>query len=244
MKRLLITLCCLYLCFAVSYAQEEAAKTHFRVGVTYHTGLNSLSTRAEGFRSEGFVWANIPCLFADVLLAENVWLSVGMRYNTKGGNISYLQNYITSASGMLVDDRVLSQFKIRYIDVPILLKVFTNEFGQWSFNGGLGVSPGFRIGAFVEEMYRDFRTPPGQQPAIEGTLSRTRQAMNDTKLFDLSGALQLNVEYRLAQRTALTMGLGGDLGFLNVLNPLDNELSGKSPVSRTRQVYLSVGVIF
>jgi hypothetical protein len=103
-----------------------------------------------------------------------------------------------------------------YIDIPLMLKAFTNPVNNWSFNGGIGISPEFRALAKVENKFTNLHYVnllTGND--FTGNLTSKHNVQNEINVFGLTADFRRAAEYRLAKRTALTMGLYGNMGLLN-----------------------------
>ncbi|MDB5263044.1 MAG: hypothetical protein JWQ14_2325, partial [Adhaeribacter sp.] len=62
-------------------------------------------------------------VIADYFFRENYALSTGIIYNTRGAGVSYLDPNSSS------NQRKSDEFAIQYLEIPITLKLYTNEIG-------------------------------------------------------------------------------------------------------------------
>ncbi|GHV72266.1 hypothetical protein FACS1894201_00500 [Bacteroidia bacterium] len=227
------------------YKESSRKKGHdaeFRVGMSFGGNVNFMKSALTEHVSDGSLLYPAIGIYADVPLVGNVYASLGLRYNEKGGKLSYLQTTLTNDAYIRVGQDITSTYSLRMLDIPILIKLFTNDFGHWTFNGAAGVTPAFRLGANVENAYTNF-SYENNTNKVTGTLLEKNVATKDVNFFDISATLQVTFLYRLAARTALTMGLNGDIGLLDNLKNL-GATTGTDVVVKTHQIGLSIGLIF
>lgn len=167
-------------------------------------------------------------------------------------NKSFSQNYafstginLVNASGRLIcsDTTLLEPFnladnqitvppgdavlyKIQYVEIPLGLKLKTNEIGYLSFFSDVGIDPKVIVGGKMEIPALD----------IEG-----EKASAELKLFNLSYHITAGIEYGLGGNTAAVLGLGFQNNFLDITK--DN---GDQPEDRVtnRLISIRLGINF
>ncbi len=132
MKKLIVFVVALVMTTSV-FAQEKP----IRLGVFLGPNLSWLSPDMEGLESGGssmgFAWG----LMTDFTLMENYYLTTGININYFGGKIA----------PKVAKDLEL-KYNMRYIMVPLTLKLRTNELlPRFKFYGSLGLEAGVRIRA-------------------------------------------------------------------------------------------------
>ncbi len=122
------------------------------------------------------------------------------------------------------DESVL--YKIQYVEVPIGLKLKTNEIGYITFFSDVGVDPKILVGGKMDI------------PAlnIEG-----EKAMEELKLFNLSYHIIAGIEYGLGGNTSALLGLGFHNNFLDVTK--DNGIQPEDHVTH-KMVSVRLGINF
>ncbi len=133
MKKLIVFVVALVMATSV-FAQEKPV----RLGVFLGPNLSWLSPDMEGFESNGtsmgFEWG----LMTDFTLMENYYLTTGVHLN-------YFKGKITPKG---FGDNAEMVYNIRYVIVPLTLKLRTNELlPRFKFYGSLGMEAGVRIRA-------------------------------------------------------------------------------------------------
>ena len=213
----------IFLSPTVSMAQYKSVI----LGVKVAPNIGWLKTDQDGYNSEGPVLGLNWGLIADFYFAENYALASGFEVSFHNGKISYPDTY-DGGQGRL--DR---KYRLKYIDIPVLIKMKTNEIGNFRFFGNIGVKPGVRIGSKAKDSY-------------VGPTSYTKDWHNidsQTRLFRMSLVVGAGVEFPVDNSTSIIAGLNFINGFSNVLKN-KNEVTGVSHKAIPNAIELSLGVVF
>ncbi len=145
-------------------------------------------------------------LLLDINLSKknkNYAISTGITGILMGGNANY-DSLITGP--LTMRDDVHARFKMQYINVPINLKLKTNEIGYITYFGQIGFVPGFRVGGRVDSdvlLYENEKLGKGNSTIFKAPL------------FQIGLNVGAGLEYALNDRTALLVGLNFVNNFTN-----------------------------
>jgi hypothetical protein len=140
---------------------------------------------------------------------ENYAFSTGLNLITAGGKLSYndtitmeLNNPTTIPPG---NDVIYS---IKYLSIPVGLKLQSNQIGYITFFTDLGIDPKFVLGgkAEIPEM------------GIE-----KENASAELKDFNMGYHVTAGIEYSLGGTTALALGLTFDSNFIDITEDVDDQ---------------------
>lgn len=203
MKRaiLLFTLC------VISLSNAFAQKFHFGLGVT--PSLVWLHPGSDNLKGDGSKFGFNYGLITEFAITDNYSLATGLTIDSKGGK---LRNGDT-----------ISSATIRYIDVPVTIKMKTNQIGYMKYYGQFGLAPGFLIGARGTTSYGTFST--GDVDIKDGTNN-----------FNVSLVIGLGIEYTLAGNTNLLLGIVYKNGFSDVIDGPNK--------ANVNSLGLNIGVLF
>ncbi len=202
------------------------------MGVKVAPNLGWLKTDQEGYNSEGVVPGVNWGLIADFYFAENYALSSGFEVSFHNGKISYpdINNN--------VEGRLERKYRLKYIDIPLLVKMKTNDIGDFRFFGNIGVRPGVRIGAKAKDSFGSINTP------TETYSKDWHNIDSQTRLFRMSLVIGAGVEFPIDNSTSIVAGL-------NFINGFSNVLKGKNAVNESirnkaipNAIELMLGVTF
>ena len=126
-------------------------------------------------------------------------------------------------------------YKLKYIQIPVTLKMRTKEMGKFRIYGQIGLGTGFLIGAKAED---EFIADTGETTSTENDI------YDDMSFMRFSLILGAGVEYSLGGSTNLLAGFTFDNGFTDILtgqNTLDPTINNKGYVN---YVSFIVGIVF
>lgn len=236
-KIFLVTL--LALPFISTFAQTDVdPKFHF--GMRFTPSLCWQRSDNGNVESDGNLLRASYGFVADFKFATNYAFSTGIDVSYKGGRLKRTN----SASGdttitMLYEESL----KSRYIEIPLTIRLKTNQIGLLKYYLQAGIAPSFNFKAFTEGTVTTQRTATAYTNTTEQNVDQT-DVNDDINLFNLSMVIGAGVEYNLTGTTNLVLGLVFTNGFLdatdkNNTNPLlqDSKLFAN-------QLGLNIGILF
>ena len=202
-------------CMQVMHAQ----KSDFRFGLKAMPTLVWLKSDTKGVSNDGtkltFSWG----FLAEYYFADNYAIASGVELVSRGGKIRVL-------------DTLKYNYRLKYIDLPINIKMRTNEIGYIRYFGQFGFTPGINIGAKANIESKSFSK---KDEDVKSEIAPINVALN----------IGLGIEYSLGGNTALVISANFNNGFLDISkkhkdangNNVDNKII-------SNYVALNVGVLF
>lgn len=182
-------------------------------------------------------------LITEFGFSKNYAFSTGLEILNTGGKLGFQNPTYYSTQNNNSNDTILTNrnYKLRYINIPLLLKLKSNQIGALTYFGQFGFDAAFLWKATSDDNITNI---------INGT-SATLTDVNIYKDADIA-RLALNVglgaEYNLAGSTSLVFSLNYNNGFINALrndSKLGSSLNIKLKQSAVfNYVSLTVGVLF
>jgi hypothetical protein len=131
---------------------------------------------------------------------------------------------------------MVRDYKYRFIELPLALKLSASEIGYLSYYGLFGLGLGFRTSALADE--RIFLPDGVFDPDEDADVA------DETKFFRAGLVLGAGMEYSFGGRTALLLGLTFHNGFSNILNMERKPLWRSTPSAHNLYLELTLGVMF
>lgn len=151
---------------------------------------------------------------------RNYAFSTGLNLITAGGNLvcnDTIEMMLNNSTSVLPGNRVT--YNIKYLAVPLGLKLQSNQIGYVTFFTDLGLDPKFVLGGKVEI------------PAIG---IEKENAVNELNNFNMGYHVTGGIEYSLGGTTALVFGLSFDSNFIDITSE-----NGNQPVDKILHKMLS-----
>lgn len=207
------------------------AQTSFHFGFKAAPALAWLKTDSKGYEGNGSTFGFSYGLITEFAFTENYSFGTGINVTYRGGKIRGTTSIDSAGTKYTTTTDVA--YNMKFIELPLTLKLKTKEIGVLKYYGQVGLSPGVIIKA-------------------KGDISSTSQLGNnavstfelndedfgdETNGFNLSMIIGAGVEYTISGNTVLLLGLQFDNGFLDVadgtqLNAISNYLG------------LNIGILF
>lgn len=186
------------------------------------------SSNDDAIDPDGSIFHMQAGLQMDYFFEENYAFILGFGINNLGGNLMYGDSaYYVSGSGSNTDTLWAApgqrmKMNLQYLDIPLGLKLKTEELGYATFFLQLGFNPMFNINAKLSSKDTDY-----DKEDIKESI----------KLFSLGYHVGAGVEYRLGGNTAVIGGIRWSSGLTNV-----SENDGSSLT--TNAISINLGLLF
>ncbi len=216
-------------------AQNSAAGT-FKGGLKINPSFTWLKTEAENSSqpivNDGVKFGFSYGVFGDYYFAENYGLSAELRIAHLGVGYTYSPNNAVVRS-------VERDLSMQFVEIPVTLKMRTNEIGYMRYFGQFGFMPSINIKANADQVLTD---------AAGGKRTNDNlKVMKDVNPLGLSLVIGAGVEYNLGGSTSLLGGLTFNNGFTNLMNKKADDPAMESYRNfnaKMAYIALNLGVIF
>ena len=208
---------------------SDFQKFHF--GLKASPTINWLRVDEEGWESDGSRIGMSYGLMTEFAITKNYAFATGLEINYRGGKYVGPIIGIDGAGNQTIEEAIITQ-KLQYVEIPLGLKLKTNEIGYITYYGLFGALPGFLVKA---KQNVDF-----EKPTIEDKENNGNQSM----FYAINAHLNVGagIEYNLGGNTSLTAGIHYNNGLLDIYKgPKDQDLSAQL---RTDAIVLNIGIFF
>jgi Outer membrane protein beta-barrel domain len=204
----------------------------------------------------------------DKMFTDNYAIGTGLNLVTTGGELTYLKE--TSAESSKFVTRLTRNYNLKYIEIPLTLKLRTNEIGYITYWGQMGLGLGFNYKAKADEeitylkqyIADDANTPnENEEEWKDATLAaitvEDEDVASEIAPFRASLIAGLGIEYNISGSTSLVVGVIYNNGFSDALqeegvlqenngSPVFSNLAPKTfkLKSMNNFVALQVGILF
>jgi len=230
MKRTtIILLLVAFLGASSAYSQQKPFVFGFKAGPT----LGWMKPDAKGYDSDGlkpgFTWSFI----ADFFLMENYGIATGFDVVFLNGGINMPHQVLDGSD--VISGTLNRKYKLKYIQIPVTLKLRTKELGKFRIFGQIGLGTNFLIGAKADDEFT---------PDVGNSVSEEVDIYDDIMFMRESLILGAGVEFLLGGSTNLTAGFVFNNGFMDILkgkNSVDPTINNKA---NANYLALEIGIVF
>jgi len=163
-------------------------------------------------------------LNVDKFFAKNYAIMTGISIDNTGGNLTFnFPKTLQTGSG----DEDLSSgstihYKLQYIDIPLGLKLKTNEIGYWTFFTHLGLKGGINIKATGE---------------VDDYELQNENISDEIRLFNLGYFIGAGAEYSIGGNAAVVAAITYNNGFIDITDGGDSKVT-------LSNVAIRIGILF
>lgn len=161
---------------------------------------------------------------------ENHCIATGINFVFSNGKITYPDK--RNGTETVTVDRKL---RVKYLQIPLTLKMRTTEKNNMRFFGQFGLGTGFRLRATGKDEY---------SLNNGATVSETNNIDGDISFLRESLIVGLGAEYRISSGNMISVGLTFDNGFTDILSGNNKVDSSIKPKATSSLVEMSVGILF
>lgn len=212
MKKINSKICLSLLMIIISssiYAQQKPFKFGFKVA----PAISWMSPDAQDYEAGGggftFAWGFI----SDFTLMDNYYVSTGFNMSYFQGNLIYPHSY--ENENITYDGTMNRTYNLRYIEVPLALKMKTNELiDNFQFFGMIGLNTGFKIRSKANDEFKGFNNVLDDSYSYSEEQVDIREETAAVKASLLVGA---GTEYVVDESVSLIFGINFNNGFTNIL---------------------------
>ncbi|MGE0562107.1 MAG: porin family protein [Flavobacteriales bacterium] len=200
----------------------------FRLGLHFSPNVSWLGLNTAGYEKDGARIGFAYGISTEFFLAKNYLFSTGFSINNIGGNLKYEGVY--DNAGVVSASEIKQNIKINYIDIPLTLKLRTNEIGYMTYYGNFGFVAGIRYNSKTDYEYLDLNSI--KKTDVDNT--------SNISLFNMNLIVGGGAEYNLSGNTNIMFGVTYHNGFVNVMKDKAHQLNpiGKATIdSNGKAVY-------
>jgi hypothetical protein len=201
--------------FLPVFTKAQDQKFHFGFKITPSMAWikpDQKNIEREGYRL-GFTYG----AQLEFRLSDNYALVTGAQVSYRSGKLSF-DGGKDSLGNNLSDPSVT--YKVQYVEIPICIKMLTNQFNKIRYYGQFGFGPGMRIRALKEFNGED-----------------KLDAKDDINFFNVNMIIAAGVEYEISGSTVAFGGIEFNNGFVDIID-------GDKGKGFSNFLGLNIGILF
>jgi len=219
MKRALL----LMVIISASLAMNGQDYKKFRMGFKVAPNISWMQPKDNNMESGGATAGFGFGLVSDIFFAENYAFGTGLNITYNGGRINYLEKQVVDD----VEYIALKERKIRnqFLEVPLTIKLRTNEIGYITYWGQFGLGLGFNLQTFADDVY-DYQlehvitdmSDSWEKTDLPSREYEKENINDEVGFYRVSLIMAAGIEYNISGSTSVLVGLEFNNGFTNVFS--------------------------
>lgn len=195
-----------------------------KIGVYGAPEMSWLSSNTKKINSEGLKFGYKFGLTIDNYFSKNYAFSSGLSLKTQTGTLLYdeAQSISTTDNEYTLDANSALTFQLDYLNIPLGLKLKTNEIGYMTYFANVGFNTYLNLDGKVSEL----------EVPIEKEILK-----EEVKFYNVDYFFGLGCQYSLGSAAAISVGIYYNNGFIDVFKDESN-------TAFTKSVSLNIGMIF
>ena len=213
-------------CFLIASAITGYSQYHLRLSFVGDPSVNWMRTSNSSTENGKSILGYDFGLNGDFYFSEDerYSFSTGMQISNTGGEISYHSNSPFSFSGSTLPAICKIKYQIRYIEIPLAIKLRTDQFNRAKYWGLFGLSAMLNISA--------------KGTSNDGTLKKSNIS-DEVSPINLAMNVGIGFDYELNESNSVTTGLIFQNGLTDVTT--DNVVNDRTVINSLK---LKFGLIF
>jgi hypothetical protein len=214
------------LLLAVMFGSQLVAQSDkYKIGFKVSPNIGWIKPDTKYIANEGNTLRFSFGLIADIHFTDNYAIGMGLNVIQTGGKLSYYR--LTNEEGFEQISLLERNYTLQYAEVPLTLKLRTNEIGYITYWGQFGLGLGVNIRAKGDDTikYKHSRTEenleaplyPWGDSALDTRAIEEEDIKNDISLFRASLIMGAGIEYNISGSTSILAGITFNNGFTDVL---------------------------
>ncbi len=216
----------LAICVSMITQAQDFAK--WRIGVKLNPNISKIKPDDKNITNEGSVFRFGFGLMVDKHFTANYAISTGLSIYKTGGQLTYLRqsNELNSGMGDSIPNatiaRVNRTYRLQYFEIPICLKLKTNEIGYITYWAQFGLGLGFNIKARGDDEInylerKNANTNNWEATNLASKSTEDEDISDDVRFFRVPLIVGGGIEYNLSGSTSILAGLTYSNGITNSL---------------------------
>lgn len=195
------------------FAASLTAQTTFQLGLHFSPSVNWIKPDIQEVEHGGTKIGFSGGLVGDFNISENYSFSTGISIVNTGGRLTNSFTISDTSKSTITDYTNERDFTLKYLEIPLKLKLKTNQIGYLTYFGQFGFGLGFNYDAAA-----DIETSPDEPEGSAKLDGVDVDYKDEINLMRLALIVGLGAEYNLSGSTSLIIGVTFNNGFTNIFN--------------------------
>jgi hypothetical protein len=211
------------------YSQKQEP---IKLGLKVAPNIGWLSPSTQGYSSGKASFGGTLGFISEFYFTERYAITTGLNFSFLSGNMNYADNLVIDNDTLT--GSMTQKVRITYLEIPLMVKMNTKMFGDFSFYGLAGFAAGFNLASKTTNNF----------VSVSGLSNEEKKDYGDnTTLMRGSVNIGIGAEYHLDTSTRIFAGITYSNALNNVLKG-SNNLTSRTVKAWMNYLELNIGVLF
>jgi hypothetical protein len=194
-----------------------------------------MTSSAHNYDPDGVSGGATVGFVSEFYFTERYALSTGFNFLFLNGKLKYPD--VQTPEGQKVKDTgtLTRKYNFIYLEIPLMLKMKTKDFGKFDFFGQIGFGTGFRLKAEAKDSF---------QPINQDSFSGKNDVTNKTTMIREAVLVGLGTEFHIDESTRVVVGITYSNSLNNLLIGNNLKYPDVSAQGLLNYTEFNIGVIF
>jgi len=213
------------------FAQNLPVKLGLRVA----PNIGWMTTDAKHYTSNGTSGGVTVGFVSEFYFQEHYAFSTGFNFLFLNGKLQYPD--VQLLEGKIVKDTgtLSRKYNFIYLEIPLMFKMKTKDFGKFDFYGQIGFGTGFRLKAKSKDSF---------QPTTQDAVTDKNDITTKTTMIRESVLIGIGTEFHIDESTMIVLGFSYSNSLNNLLLGNNLKYSDVSAQGLLNYAELNIGVLF
>ncbi len=209
---------------------QAVAQKDIRLGLKVAPNIGWMNPDEKDYSFNGLAAGVSLGFVSDFYFSSNYGLSTGFTFSFLDGNLAL--PFAEKPDTGFVDRK----YKFRYLEIPLMVKMRTKDYGKFSFYAQIGFGTGFRLKCVTKDEFTN--------QFNEITSEKRNITEDETTLIREAILVGIGTEIKLDESISLVVGLGYSNTLHNVLKGSNTRYPDRTNRSSLNYAELNIGVLF
>ena len=231
-KMIFLNLSILGLIFFLPFFLHSQTKLPVKLGLKLSPNLCWMNSNTTDYNYDGIRGGVTVGFVTDIYFMEKYAVNTGLNFLLLGAKLQYPE--VKIIQGDTISGSLSRKYSLYYLEIPILIKMQTKNFGDFSFFGQFGFGTGFRLSASAND---NFSGNNGKNYQEKFNASTNTTLIRESIIIGIGG------EYHLDKSSHIFLGLSYSNSLNNVLTGY-NKKTGTNEKAWLNFTELTIGFFF
>lgn len=212
-----------------------AQKLPVKLGLRVSPDIGWMNSDAKHYNNDGITGGISLGFVSEFYFLEHYAFLTGFNFMFLNGKLKYPDIQLLEGKTVKDEGTLSRKYNFTYLEIPLMLKMKTKEFGKFDFYAQIGFGTGFRLKARSRDSF---------QPTNQDAVTDKNDITNKTTMIRESVLFGIGTEFHVDESTTIVLGFSYSNSLNNLLLGNNLKYPDVSAQGLLNYAELNIGVLF